>query len=329
MFRSEEAPQNRSPTEGTSRLRRPDPPIGAFPVFRCVRRRSVPPAEHEVGAGRDVGSRRGCSSVLRCRVLRPRPHTAQRRQRRSVLRGDARRRCGDAQHPPARRRSTNSSTPSARRCRRWRSPGRRRRSPRVGRGRRSSPPPRTSPNASSRWCNRSRRPFSRCTARRAGRSCSATTTPYDLVKPFRRPVGARRRGRHPLRRRRARRGRVRRLARRAVRVVGRQARRGAGVGRRARCRPRGELRLLRQRLRHAAARRGRQSGRGQPRPAHGGDGGGTPVAHPRSRHRAPGRVAQARSRVAEGAAHVQPSVDGALRRHRHPRCRTHPGRRVR
>ena len=41
MFRSEEIPQNRPPTEGISRLRRPDSPIGAFPVFRCRPQRGL------------------------------------------------------------------------------------------------------------------------------------------------------------------------------------------------------------------------------------------------------------------------------------------------
>ena len=84
----------------------------------------------------------------------------------------------------------------------------------------------------------------------------------DALRPRQaagRPARARRRHRHPLRRQRRR--HVRRHARRAVRVGRRQARGRPDVGRRPRHRPQGELCVLRQLLRHPAARRRRHADR--------------------------------------------------------------------
>ena len=81
----------------------------------------------------------------------------------------------------------------------------------------------------------------------------ATTTPYDLVKPLADALGLRRRRGHPLRRAGRR---VRRHARRRVRVGPGQAARDRRVGDGERRRPRRELGLLRQLLRHPDAGRG-------------------------------------------------------------------------
>ena len=103
----------------------------------------------------------------------------------------------------------------------------------------------------------------------------------------RRSARPRRRRRHPLRRERRR--HLRRHAR-----TGRSCGAPASSPRvkewadRARRRPGRQLCLQRQRLRHAAARRGRPSVRGQPRSAHGADGRRPPVADAPSR-RAAGR----------------------------------------
>ena len=94
----------------------------------------------------------------------------------------------------------------------------------------------------------------------------ATTTPRDLVTPLAERPGVRRRHRHHLRRQRRR--HLRRHHRRALRVVQRQAARPCGTGRTEHdIDLREQLRLLRQRLRHAAAVRRRPSRRRQPRPA--------------------------------------------------------------
>ena len=141
------------------------------------------------------------------------------------------------------------------------------------------------PRAGRRWRCRLPRPSA---ADRAGRhgaaACRAAVRrapgrrPADraghdhAVRPgqaARRSAGSRRRRRHAIRRQRRR--HVRRHDRRAVRVERRQAGRRARVGR-----PStgidlaAQLRLQRQRVRHAAAGRGRPPVRGQPRSADGG-----------------------------------------------------------
>ena len=155
----------------------------------------------------------------------------------------------------------------------------------------------------------------------------ATTTPYDLVKPF-----ADRLGLDDV------------VATRygvdddddtydgtlvgPVRVVDRQAGGGAGVGRGTRHRPRGELRLLRQRVRHAAAVGRRAPRRRQPRSADGVDG-----RRPTMADAQPRRVARGH----DGAACIGMELQKLalafsrpamvpVRRHRDHRRRAHPGR---
>ena len=132
-------------------------------------------------------------------------------------------------------------------------------SPRAVAGGRSMPPPRPPPTARRRWSSRS--PLALFAEHRAaGRPIVlATTTPYDLVKPFADRLGlddvvATRYGVDDD-------GTLRRHARRAVRVVGGQAAGCPRLGRRSTASTCAELRLLRQRLRHAAALGGRPSGR--------------------------------------------------------------------
>ena len=94
----------------------------------------------------------------------------------------------------------------------------------------------------------------------------------------RRRARVRRRDRHPLPggRRRV----VQRQAGRPVRVVVGQAGECQGVGARARHRPVRIVRVLRLHLRRPVARRGRQPGRGEPRPAAAGGGDREAVADP-------------------------------------------------
>ena len=114
----------------------------------------------------------------------------------------------------------------------------------------------------------------------------ATTTPYDLVKPFADRLGLDDvvATRYTRRRRRP----VRRHAVGSVRLVGGQARRGRRMGRTQWRRPRRELCLLRQRLRHAPAVGGRPPRRGEPRCPHGARRSGPSVADAQPR-----RVARA------------------------------------
>ena len=124
--------------------------------------------------------------------------------------------------------------------------------------------------------------------REAGRQLvMATTTPYDLVKPLADWLGfddviATRYG-------------VNADGTFDGSLVGpfvwatRQARRRPRVGRGQRHRPRRELRLLRQRVRHPAAIGRRQPGRRQPGPEHGRDGDAAALADPTPR-RVAGRV---------------------------------------
>ncbi len=124
----------------------------------------------------------------------------------------------------------------------------------------------------------------------------ATTSPYDLVKPFADRLGlddvvATRYGV-------ARRRHLRRHARRPVRVVGGQAGGDHRVGGPQRRRSRRELRVLRQRVRHADARRRRPSRRRQPGSPDGARCRCTSVADPQSRRvagRAQGAGDRARS----------------------------------
>ena len=119
----------------------------------------------------------------------------------------------------------------------------------------------------------------------------------------------------------------------------RQARRRAHVGGGARHRPRRELRLQRQHLRHAAARCCRSPVRRQPRPAHGADGGGATVACPRSLRPGACRVGSSNTeRQHDGqdpggqhgdpapGAQLHPSAVLPLRPLRDPRHGQHPGR---
>ena len=132
-------------------------------------------------------------------------------------------------------------------------------------------------------------PVRRCSVCVASCRRSAGGTRHDdAVRPgaaVRRPPGARRRGRHALS---GQPGRyLRRYARRTVRVVGREARGDHEVGTAARHRSRGELRILRQRVRHADARCGRTSRRRQPGSTDGADGSRASLAD-----RQPRRVAR-------------------------------------
>ncbi len=152
----------------------------------------------------------------------------------------------------------------------------------------------------------------------------------DAVRPrqaARRLARLRRCHRHALRGQRRR--DVRRLDRRAVRVGPRQARRGPRLGRAVRCRSWRELRLLRQRVRHAPAVGGRQSGGRQPRPEHGGDGDAAALAGAPLRRLA-GRVQDPRAgnRAAARAPALRPPAADALCPLRHRRDRQHPQRTV-
>ncbi len=218
------------------RLRGPAPPAGLLPFSRTV-------AACRNGSA-DTAARGGG-------VLRPRPHAARRRVGRGVLGGDAGRPGSCPRRSPARACSTGCSTASARRCRRWRSPARAATLAKGRRGRRWS----AAGEAAADGLAAMVQPFAGPIFeqhRAAGRPVVlATTTPYDLVKPLADRLGlddvvATRYGVDAD-------GTLRRHDRRAVRVGRRQARGGPGVGRRARRRPRRELRLLGQLLRHAAA----------------------------------------------------------------------------
>ena len=104
-------PRGRSPIDRVQ-VERPRSPGGASPVFGPSRRLPV-------------------TAMSGRRVLRSRPHAARRRVGRGVLRGDAHGRVHVAGDPGGEGRSTACSTASARRCRRWRSPARRRGWPRA------------------------------------------------------------------------------------------------------------------------------------------------------------------------------------------------------
>ena len=96
------------------------------------------------------------------------------------------------------------------------------------------------------------------------------------------------------------------------------------MGRGGRHRPRRELRVLRQRVRHPAAVGGRPSGGCQPRPEHGRDGDAPTLARA-SLRRLPGCVQdpRARRRTAARRPAVRPSPTDALRPLRHRRRRQH------
>ena len=149
---------------------------------------------------------------------------------------------------------------------------------------------------------------------------------HDALRPgqaVRRPSGARRCRRDPLRRdcRRC----VRRHAERAVRVVGGQARRHHRLGGPQRGGPRRELRVLRQRVRHPDAGRRGTPDRREPRPPHGAGRCRSAVADPQSRRVT--RCAQGardRPRGPGAGAPAGPPGSVPVRPLRHRRCREHP-----
>ena len=109
---------------------------------------------------------------------------------------------GQPVHPRRERCSTSCSTPSARPCRRWRSPARPSTLAKgTSRVRRCSRPPRRRRRSWSRWSSRLAAPLF-AEHRAAGRPVVlATTTPLRPGQAARRPARPRRRGGHPLRRR--------------------------------------------------------------------------------------------------------------------------------
>ena len=232
------------------RLRGPAPPAGLLPFSGRVADRGAYHRRRD-RAPRSSTSTGRCSPARRARCSRRR--CAPPASRRAASRG--------------RRRSTACSTASARRGRRWRSPAR---AANLAKGR-SRAAMVAAGEAAADGLAAMVQPFAGRLFeehRAAGRPIVlATTTPYDLVEPAGRTPRPRRRRRHPLRRRRRR--HLRRHARRPVRVGRRQARGRQGLGRRPRRRPGGELCLLGQLLRRAAAVGGRDADRRQPRPADG------------------------------------------------------------
>ena len=279
MFRSRRV-HNRSPIDGTFQVETPRSPIRAFPVFR-----------RGVGPGRST-ERIRCS-VRACVVVRASAPTTARTGAaffdldRTLLRGA----CGEVfsardDSAPV---SSTGTIPGEKLLYRLfntdrrdaarhgaRPPGGHVRQGSFARGGASRRRDGRRP-ARRAWCSRSP---SRCSPmhRDAGRPIVlATTTPYDLVKPFADRLGlddvvATRYG-------------VDAdgdtydgtLAGPFVWSAGKLAA-VADMGSRARGRPGRELCLLGQRVRHAAAGRGRAPGRGQPRPADGADGGCSSVA---------------------------------------------------
>ena len=315
MYRSME-PTSRPPIDRVQ-VERPRSPSGASPVFG---RRCAGTASH----GRGVPCRRG-----RRRVLRPRPDAARRRLRARP----SRRRCG---LPGSRRAASRASgcctacsTASARRCRRWRSPARPPPSPRAARGRRCAPPARRRPRRWRRWSSRSP---GRCFAehRAAGRPLVlATTTPYDLVKPLADRLGlddviATRYG-------------VNADGTYDGTIVGPfvwAAGKLAAVrdwAARARRRPRRELRLLRQLLRHPAAVGGRAR-RSWSTPIRGMVVMATVRRWPiLNLDVSPGvvKIPVLGIELQQAGAAVRPPRADAVRPLRHRRGRAHPGRRAR
>ena len=102
-----------------------------------------------------------------------------------------------------------------------------------------------------------------------------------------------------------------------------QARRRPGLGRAPRHPAAGLLRLLRQLLRHPAARRGGQPDRGQPRHPAGRGGRRPPLARPAPR-RAPRRAQAGRPRAPAGAAGLRPPRAVPVRPLPHRGRRAHP-----
>ena len=202
-------------------------------------------------------------------VLRPRPHAARRGQRPGLLEAHARRRADVGRVDPGRGAALRAVQPRRRDAAvdGARPPGRHAR-PRAGRqaavqaaaagGRRACL---LDHGAALRRAGHRRAPARRAAPGRAGHD--------HAVRPGEaagRAARLRRRGRHPLRRQRATAPTTARSTARSCGATGKLDGR-AGVGRRARRRPAGELRLLRQLLRRAAALGRRPPGRREPRPA--------------------------------------------------------------
>ena len=259
MYRSKELPR-RSPTGGVPRLRGPDPPSGLLPfsgrhcrpdvacIDRLLAMHAARPSSTSIG--RCSPGRAARCSPTRCAP----PDWCHGRSRASAS-------------------CTGCSTRSARRCRRWRSPARRWRS---SKGRSRAAVQAAAESVAERLASMVQ-PFAESVFARhraAGRPLVlATTTPYDLVKPFADLLGlddvvATRYGVN------ADGTYDGTLAGPFVWSSGKLAavREWADDQRR---RPRRELRLLRQRVRRPAAVGGRPPDRGQPRPA---DGGRSPAA---------------------------------------------------
>ena len=148
----------------------------------------------------------------------------------------------------------------------------------------------------------------------------ATTSPLDLVAAAGRCPGLRRRHRHPVR---GARRPVHRAARRRLRLGTGQAGGRGPVGRRPRRRPRGVARLHRQRLRPAAAAGGRASPSPQRRSPAGGRGPGPALAAralgPPARDPLGGRL-----RALPPHSPVLPARGLPLRPLRHQRLGAHP-----
>ena len=156
---------------------------------------------------------------------------------------------------PARASSTACSTGWGRPCRAWRSRARPRTSRRAGARRWSTRPPKQAAEVLLDLRAAQGPGAVRPAPRRGPLARARDDDAVRLREAARRPARLRRCRRDSIRR--GRRRHVQRHDRRQLRVGERQARRGAQVGRGARGRPRRELLLLRQRLRHAAAVGGR------------------------------------------------------------------------